>query len=1706
MVKLYPVAIRSFISGWFSLLLIIGLPVTLQAQVPQVDPPPAYTVTAYTQGAAGAGSFSYDIATSPGATGYLHVYKYLSDFTFTPTNGVEYTEGQSLGSSVFVKYSDDVPTGNFYGSVSNPTYVKIYAYNGNGGSRIYSSTALTFTIFTLPSVLATQPSGQGTGLVFSDISTSGFSYNFAAASGTTLPDGYLHLRKEGSAPAYVPIDGYEIDVANIQQLADGTIVEYTDNIPSGFVNNAKAGTTYHYRIYSYKGLGTSRNYNTTSPLSGQVTTTTASIQSTAQPSAITFSSIGPTGFTHTLTAAAGPPDGYIGLTRTGASPTGVPVDGTSYEVNSVLGDGTVSFVGPQLTGSRSGLTASTTYHYDVFSYDNIGIKAEYYNNRNFASEPVATANVGEIDFDFGTGSPSASVNVDNFSARYSFQIRPTVSGSYTFETISDDGVVLFVNGAKVIDKWLQQGVTAHTGVISLTANTTYDVVLLYFELGSAASVRLNWTPPGGTKELVRPMLGPSTNYLTTAPLQNSVTTTSSLATEPTAQPTALTFSSVTNSSFTVSYVAAAGSPAGYIAVRTSGATAPNTDPVDGTAYTVGAALGNGTVAFVGSAVTFNQTGLTASTQYNYKIYSYNGSGTTINYRQTTPLTGNTTTASSLATEPTSQPTVFTTTSITSSSFTVSYTAATGSPAGYIAVRTSGATAPNTDPVDGTAYTVDTALGNGTVAFVGSAVTFNQTGLTASTQYNYKIYSYNGSGTTINYRQTTPLTGNTTTASSLATEPASQPTVFSTTSITSSSFTVSYTAATGTPTGYIAVRKSGSASTTDPADGTAYTVGATLGDGIIAYVGTAITFNEAELAASTQYFYKIYTYNGTGTATNYLQTNPLQGNVTTLAPPPATENLAFKSVTTSVTDDLKAIRFASTQTAYAVGTDGAAIKSTDAGSTWAPLTVPAGAATATLWNVFFTSLNTGYIVGDAGLIIKTSNGGSTWTTLSSGITNDLYDIAFPTPNIGYMVGAAGTIIKTIDAGATWLPLSSGVTGNYLNSVVFLDALIGLAAGPNGIIRTTDGGTTWNSVANQSIEWLSFPSSTVGYGVGDGGVIVKTLNAGLTWTPLTSNTSENLWGAYFTSTNIGFAVGENGTVIKTANGGSTWINTTTDFSSENLYAVHFGTNERGITVGNFGTILITEAELPPISISASNFKNEIPAAGNTTVSITIPISDVARVDAVNAYVFAIRDIANNIFTNGEIVPAVLSSNTYTATIQDTGDDPIGYYYFFEIAYDGFNRYTSSDEGYAYLKYENTNTLKLPSLKAGSTVNDYQIISVPLVLTNAQVGAVFDEFGAVDNKQWRMFTYQSGNITPLSINGSITPGKGYWLITKTATTIDVGPGKTVAANGESPFSLSLVAGWNLIGNPYNFGVTWNAGTDLRELKQFSNGTYSTSSTMQPFVGYFVFANTAGNYPIPVTGAFIGGRTRTNRFDQTETSWELPITLQRGDLKNELGGIGMHQEADAGFDAFDEPALPIPTMQNMFAMIFHRPDLPYTLNKEVVPANQNYTWNFTIDQPEGNDVVEMQWDPMLLTELKNKLYLYDEAKLEVVDMMQKSMHYTMANSTITILYGDEFYIKNALAVKDARIAQPYPNPASESMQIPVVLPEAGLVSLHMHDSYGRSIYESEQFYDQGNHRISIQNLNEVPSGIYFVTAKILSGANSHRKTFKIVINQNNK
>lgn len=119
----------------------------------------------------------------------------------------------------------------------------------------------------------------------------------------------------------------------------------------------------------------------------------------------------------------------------------------------------------------------------------------------------------------------------------------------------------------------------------------------------------------------------------------------SFATEPTAQPTNLTFSNVKtyrlNGSFTPS-----SSASGYLLLRKKGSAITGV-PTDGTAYLRGDIVGDAQVVFSANSTSFVPNNIVASTGYYFAVYAYNGSGSNINYLTTAPLAGNVTTPASM---------------------------------------------------------------------------------------------------------------------------------------------------------------------------------------------------------------------------------------------------------------------------------------------------------------------------------------------------------------------------------------------------------------------------------------------------------------------------------------------------------------------------------------------------------------------------------------------------------------------------------------------------------------------------------------------------------------------------------------------------------------------------------------------------------------------------------------------------------------------------------------------------------------------------------------------------------------------------------------------------------------------------------------------------------------------------------------------------
>jgi hypothetical protein len=138
-----------------------------------------------------------------------------------------------------------------------------------------------------------------------------------------------------------------------------------------------------------------------------------------------------------------------------------------------------------------------------------GLKAEYFNNTNLSGEPVLTRLDPEIDFSWGFGdvpgenSPDASINVDNFSARWSGELEVDLTDTYTFHITANNGFRLWLDGELIIDFWDSPTTyTRESEPIELVGGDIYSIQMEYFEGLETAVAQLFWENSSRQQQII----------------------------------------------------------------------------------------------------------------------------------------------------------------------------------------------------------------------------------------------------------------------------------------------------------------------------------------------------------------------------------------------------------------------------------------------------------------------------------------------------------------------------------------------------------------------------------------------------------------------------------------------------------------------------------------------------------------------------------------------------------------------------------------------------------------------------------------------------------------------------------------------------------------------------------------------------------------------------------------------------------------------------------------------------------------------------------------------------------------------------------------------------------------------------------------------------------------------------------------------------
>ncbi|HEY6642755.1 glycoside hydrolase family 3 C-terminal domain-containing protein [Povalibacter sp.] len=140
-----------------------------------------------------------------------------------------------------------------------------------------------------------------------------------------------------------------------------------------------------------------------------------------------------------------------------------------------------------------------------------GLKAEYFRGKELSGTPVLRRIDSRVAFRWDRGAPTddlaargelpeaQALSGDDFSARWTGQLLPPVTGRYEIVVGANDGFRLFIDGRELVDGWKSnERVRSVSTPIELQAGRAYDLRLEFFEEIRDAEIRLGWRRPGAT--------------------------------------------------------------------------------------------------------------------------------------------------------------------------------------------------------------------------------------------------------------------------------------------------------------------------------------------------------------------------------------------------------------------------------------------------------------------------------------------------------------------------------------------------------------------------------------------------------------------------------------------------------------------------------------------------------------------------------------------------------------------------------------------------------------------------------------------------------------------------------------------------------------------------------------------------------------------------------------------------------------------------------------------------------------------------------------------------------------------------------------------------------------------------------------------------------------------------------------------------------
>ncbi len=526
-----------------------------------------------------------------------------------------------------------------------------------------------------------------------------------------------------------------------------------------------------------------------------------------------------------------------------------------------------------------------------------------------------------------------------------------------------------------------------------------------------------------------------------------------------------------------------------------------------------------------------------------------------------------------------------------------------------------------------------------------------------------------------------------------------------------------------------------------------------------------------------------------------------------------------------------------------------------------------------------------------------------------------------------------------------------------------------------------------------------------------------------------------------------------------------------------------------------------EPPTIAFDPDLIEN-VGTSENTAIGISAPITDNNQISWVRLYY---RQGGKAVYdsTDMEFEAGLYSGEIPSAYVQNRG---VEYYI---KAFDGANEHVmpaTAPDVPAIVR------VTLPSLPPKTFIaEEYDMISVPSDMFQKNVKAVLEQkISGYDINDWRLFRWINGTYVELSENDNFTfePGNAYWLITGERQVITLDSSISVKTNED--YLISLDQGWNQVGTPYYFPVSWSdvyaasPGVVQGSIAyEWLENEWQPATVMQPFGGYFISTFSGGSilrFP-PRESVSTTAKRGNGLFALEANEWVLQISAENGENRDRYNYIGVFNDAENSGDISDQPKPP--------PMYPDRVQL-YSEHKDWGELNGIYSGDFQAVTTEGNswtltlETGQAQEDILLSLDQSGDLPEGHMIKVLNLDLryalrenddnqFTQKVFSSGASYRLKVLVGDENYLaSNDEGIGEAptrfNLSQNYPNPFNGHTRIKFDIPEPTGLKVVIYDMTGRQVKEliHSDAHPVGYHEISWEGKNDrglrVASGIYLI------------------------